>query len=91
MFTTRARRAVLYCLAALICLRPAPAFAQATGSITGLITDQSGAVMPGVTVEATNAATGQVRNSDPALNMLFCDGHAATVSTREAYKAIRFR
>ncbi|HVD93693.1 MAG TPA: TonB-dependent receptor [Vicinamibacterales bacterium] len=44
-------------------LLPAPAFAQATGSITGLITDQSGAVMPGVTVEATNAATGQVRNS----------------------------
>jgi prepilin-type N-terminal cleavage/methylation domain-containing protein/prepilin-type processing-associated H-X9-DG protein len=34
---------------------------------------------------------GQVRNGDPALNMLFCDGHAATVSAREAYKAIRFR
>jgi prepilin-type processing-associated H-X9-DG protein len=34
---------------------------------------------------------GQVRNGDPALNMLFCDGHAATVSTREAYKAIRFK
>ena len=42
---------------------PAPAFAQATGTITGLITDQSGAVMPGVTVEATNAGTGVVRNS----------------------------
>jgi prepilin-type N-terminal cleavage/methylation domain-containing protein/prepilin-type processing-associated H-X9-DG protein len=32
---------------------------------------------------------GQVRNGDPALNMLFCDGHAATVSAREAFKAIR--
>jgi prepilin-type processing-associated H-X9-DG protein len=32
-----------------------------------------------------------VRNGDPALNMLFCDGHAATVSTRDAYKAIRFK
>jgi hypothetical protein len=63
MFTTRARRAVLFCLAVLISLLPAQAFAQATGSISGLITDQSGAVMPGVTVEATNAATGQVRNS----------------------------
>jgi outer membrane receptor protein involved in Fe transport len=41
----------------------APATAQATGSITGLITDQSGAIMPGVTVEATNTATGLVRNS----------------------------
>ena len=32
---------------------------------------------------------GKVRNSDPALNMLYADGHAATVSAREAYKAIR--
>jgi prepilin-type N-terminal cleavage/methylation domain-containing protein/prepilin-type processing-associated H-X9-DG protein len=39
----------------------------------------------------TKGKPGQVRNSDPALNMLFCDGHAATVSTREAYKAIRFK
>jgi prepilin-type N-terminal cleavage/methylation domain-containing protein/prepilin-type processing-associated H-X9-DG protein len=34
---------------------------------------------------------GKVRNSDLALNVLFCDGHAATVSAREAYKAIRFK
>ena len=34
---------------------------------------------------------GKVRNSDPSLNMLFVDGHAATVSAREAYKAIRFK
>jgi prepilin-type processing-associated H-X9-DG protein len=34
---------------------------------------------------------GQVRNSDPSLNVLFCDGHAATVSARQAYKAIRFK
>ena len=40
-----------------------PAAAQATGSITGLITDQSGAVMPGVTVEATSTATGLVRTT----------------------------
>ena len=32
---------------------------------------------------------GAVHNGDLALNMLFCDGHASTVSTREAYKAIR--
>jgi len=37
------------------------------------------------------AKPGGVKNGDPALNMLFCDGHAATVSTREAYKAIRFK
>ena len=34
---------------------------------------------------------GLVKWNDPALNMLFCDGHATTVSPREAYKALRFR
>ena len=33
---------------------------------------------------------GKIRVTDPALNMLFCDGHATTVSPREAFKAIRF-
>src|SRR4029078_5017311 len=44
---------------------PLRASAQATGSIAGVVTDQSAAVMPGVTVEATNAATGRVRNPLP--------------------------
>jgi prepilin-type N-terminal cleavage/methylation domain-containing protein/prepilin-type processing-associated H-X9-DG protein len=34
-------------------------------------------------------ATGNKPN-DPSLNMLYCDGHAAFVSAREAYRAIRF-
>jgi hypothetical protein len=25
------------------------------------------------------------------MNMLYCDGHASTVSAREAYRALRFR
>src|SRR5258708_25642793 len=53
----------LSCLAILIPGHPAPAAAQATGSIAGLVTDQSAAVLPGVTVEARNAATGQVRHT----------------------------
>ncbi len=54
----------LVALLVLLALAPArPALAQATGAITGVITDQSGAVMPGVTVDATNTATGQVRNT----------------------------
>jgi hypothetical protein len=40
---------------------PIPVLAQATGAITGLATDESGAVVPGVTIEVTNQETGQVR------------------------------
>ncbi len=38
----------------------------------------------------TKNRPGNVKASDSSMNMLFCDGHAATVSAREAYKAIRF-
>lgn len=44
-------------------LSPAPALAQATGTISGVVTDESGAVMPGVTLEATNVATNQSRTA----------------------------
>ncbi len=44
-------------------LMPAPAYAQATGSLTGVVTDQSGAVLPGVTIDVTNVATNQSRNA----------------------------
>ncbi|HEX4912788.1 MAG TPA: TonB-dependent receptor [Vicinamibacterales bacterium] len=44
-------------------LMPSRAHAQATGQINGAVTDSSGALLPGVTVEATNTATGAVRTS----------------------------
>ncbi|HEX7281005.1 MAG TPA: carboxypeptidase regulatory-like domain-containing protein, partial [Vicinamibacterales bacterium] len=44
-------------------LMPSSAYAQATGQINGAVTDSSGALLPGVTVEATNTATGAVRTS----------------------------
>ncbi len=47
----------------LLLLLPAAAHAQATGQINGLATDSSDSVLPGVTVEATNLATGQVRST----------------------------
>ena len=44
-------------------LRAAPARAQATGQINGTVTDATGGVLPGVTVEATNTATGVTRSA----------------------------
>ena len=40
-----------------------PAFAQSTGTISGRITDQSGLAMPGVSIVATNTATGIARDT----------------------------
>jgi len=55
------KRAVVGLLVA-ACLLPAAAAAQAvTGTILGLITDSTGAVMPGATVTLTNTGTGLVR------------------------------
>src|SRR5689334_22635791 len=55
-------RATVICATALFFLTPGTAFAQATGGIAGIVADESGAVMPGVTIEVTNAATGQTRS-----------------------------
>ena len=47
---------------AILALAVPHARAQATGSIAGLVTDSSGGVLPGVTVEATNVNTNGVRS-----------------------------
>ena len=39
----------------------------------------------------TRAKPGKVKPTDPSMNVLFCDGHASTVSAREAYRALRFK
>jgi len=44
-------------------LVPHLVWAQATGQISGQVTDASGGAMPGVTIEATNTATGAVRTA----------------------------
>ena len=53
----------LSALLLLVCglILPSPAHAQATGQITGQVTDASGAVVPGATIEIVNEATGQSR------------------------------
>src|SRR5205085_2988196 len=58
---TKVKRGVLG-LVVVACLVPAGLAAQAvTGTILGLITDSTGAVMPGTTVTLTNTGTGLVR------------------------------
>jgi hypothetical protein len=53
----RAKRVVTFGLTLLLGLVCAPAFAQ-VATITGTVTDETKAVLPGVTITATNLATG---------------------------------
>jgi outer membrane receptor protein involved in Fe transport len=48
-------------LGLLVCLSPAPARAQATGGVTGIVTDSSGSILPGATVEIVSESTGHTR------------------------------
>jgi outer membrane receptor protein involved in Fe transport len=58
------QRVIVIAATALISmLAPLPALAQATGQINGLVSDSSGGVLPGVTVEATNTGTGATRTA----------------------------
>ena len=60
--TNRWRTATVMAVA-IAALLPRAAHAQATGAIAGLIADESGAVLPGVTVEVTSTATGVTRTA----------------------------
>src|SRR5438045_1922571 len=52
-------RAALVAVVALV-LASTPLFSQSNGTISGTVADASGAVIPGVTITATNDATGVV-------------------------------
>ncbi len=57
------RGAQILFLALLVIATPSRLFAQATGQINGIVTDTSGSVVPGATVDVTNTATGQTRGA----------------------------
>ena len=59
----RMLRLAMAIVVALLCGGVRGALAQATGSIAGVVTDDSGGVLPGATVEVTNAATNQMRTA----------------------------
>jgi len=52
---------VLFCLFALLWIDSPVAFGQSTGTVTGTVTDSSGAAVPGATVYLTD--TGKWRHS----------------------------
>src|SRR2546422_5825321 len=56
-------RASLLPVACLLSFGAKMIWAQATGQISGSVKDQSGAVLPGVEVTATQTATGAKRNA----------------------------
>jgi len=53
----------LWIVAALLLVTTAPAFGQATSTFSGRVLDQGDAVLPGVTVTATNVNTGVTREA----------------------------
>ncbi|MBL8151242.1 MAG: carboxypeptidase regulatory-like domain-containing protein, partial [Blastocatellia bacterium] len=56
--------AAVLAVLALLCLLPGNAFGQSsTGQIKGTVSDQTGAVLPGATVTATNTVTGESRET----------------------------
>ena len=80
-----------------VLLLPAAAYAQA--AITGVVRDTSGAVLPGVTVEAASPVliekvrsvvsddTGQYRDRRPAARHLLRDVYAARLQHRASARA----
>src|ERR671923_2038329 len=53
------RITILFAILAIV--SPPLASAQAVGAVTGVVSDSSGAIIPGVTIEVTNVATAQTR------------------------------
>ena len=51
----------LFLIAFVATLNGPEVLAQATGGMTGVVTDDTGAVVPGVTLEVANQGTGQTR------------------------------
>lgn len=64
----RAHVAAIPLLLTLLAWTPVGAAAQATGQINGTVADASAAILPGVTIEAVNAATGAVRTAVTGLD-----------------------
>ena len=67
------RRSRCFCLCLIVLFSSLPLWADIAGSISGYVRDRSGAVLPGASVSAVQAATGYTRNatSDSAGQYIF--------------------
>ena len=57
------RRSRCFCLCLIVLFSSLPVWADIAGSISGYVRDRSGAVLPGASVSAVQAATGYTRNA----------------------------
>ena len=57
------RRSRCFCLCLIVLFSSLPLWADIAGSISGYVRDRSGAVLPGASVSAVQAATGYTRNA----------------------------
>ena len=63
MSRSRYLACAIFVFALALCLLASPMFAQSTGSITGTVTDATGAVVPNATVTVRNESTGEERTT----------------------------
>ena len=62
--TTRARNGAATAMMVFVLVLSATSHGQVgTGTLTGRVTDQNGAILPNSTVSATSATTGQIRQT----------------------------
>lgn len=77
--------------ACLILLLSLPAWGQATSSLTGTVTDPTGAVIPGAKVKLTNTSTGAAREITTAADGTYVFSQLAPATYRVEISATGFR
>jgi hypothetical protein len=87
--------ALLMAIGAMLCA-PGVVRAQATGAVAGVVTDETGAVIPGVTVTVTSAATNQSRTTVTGADgyysvLLLPPGKFEVKATLSGFKTVTFQ
>ena len=91
-FVSKWNRSLPFLLALAVALGSSPAFAQTTsGTVRGVVADESGTALPGVVIEATNDETGATRSivsgPDGFYNLILPPGNFTVKASLESYGA----